>query len=145
MPHMSEPILGNSLQGVRAEDGNATFDRQQKVLSMYSDNAKTYIQLSGAALALTITFTDRILHLTATENIANGWMIAVWICFLLAVITGAFYQFLATKVLDAYLDWGHDTTWDWLQPGYVYGTMLISFYAGSVLFTGYAIVRLRHP
>ena len=92
---------------------------------MYSDNAKTYIQLSGAALALTITFTDRILHLTATENIANGWMIAVWICFLLAVITGAFYQFLATKVLDAYLDWGHDKTWDWLQPGYVYGTMLI--------------------
>lgn len=55
---MSEPVLGDSLPGVRAEDGNATFDRQKKVLSMYSDNAKTYIHLSGAALALTITFTD---------------------------------------------------------------------------------------
>ncbi|WP_263377555.1 hypothetical protein [Granulicella paludicola] len=141
---MSEKIRGNPIQSASSEDINATFDRQQKVLLMYSDNAKTYIQLSGAALALTLTFTDKILHLPATENIANYWMIAVWICFLLAVITGAFYQFLATKILDAYLNWGHDETWDWLQPGYVYGTMLIAFYGGSVLFTGYAIVRLRH-
>ena len=28
----------------------ATFDRQKSVMQMYSDNAKTYIQLSGAAL-----------------------------------------------------------------------------------------------
>ena len=111
---------------------------------MYSNNAKTYIQLSGAALALTLTFADKILRLPATENVATGWMIVVWMCFLLTIIAGAFYQFLATKLLDAYLDWGHDQTWDWLQPGYVYGVMLSSFYAGAVIFTVYAIARIRH-
>ena len=111
---------------------------------MYSDNAKTYIQISGAALALTLTFTDKILHLPAAEKIATAWMIVVWGCFLVAIVAGAFYQFLAVKFLDAYLDWGHDATWDWLQPGYVYGVMLCAFYGGAVIFTGYAIYKLRH-
>ena len=61
----------------------------------------------------------------------------------MTVVAGAFYQFLATKILDAYLDWGHDTTWDWLYPGYVYALMLVSFYGGAVIFTVYAIVRLK--
>src|SRR5271165_6176048 len=89
----------------------ATFDRQKSVMQMFSDNAKTYIQLSGAALGLTLTFSDKILHLPSTANIATGWMITVWLCFLFAIIAGAFYQYLAAKFLEMFLDWEPDTTW----------------------------------
>jgi hypothetical protein len=123
----------------------ATFDRQEKVMSMFSDNAKTYIQLSGAALVLTLTFADKILHVPANVNIANRWTITVWCCFLVAIVAGAFYQFLAAKFLDRLLDWEYDQTWDWLEPGYVYGLMLAAFYGGAIIFTIYAIVSLRHP
>jgi hypothetical protein len=124
-------------------DRQATFDRQQKIMSMFSDNAKTYIQLSGAALALTLTFAHEILHVPKDENIANGWMIAMWVCFLVAIIAGAFYQYLAVKFLDAILDWEYESSWDWLEPGIVYGLMLGAFYAGTIIFTVYAILRLR--
>lgn len=110
---------------------------------MFSDNAKTYIQLSGAALALTLTFAHEILHVPKDENIANGWMIAMWVCFLVAIIAGAFYQYLAVKFLDAILDWEYESSWDWLEPGIVYGLMLSAFYAGTIIFTVYAIIRLR--
>jgi hypothetical protein len=131
-----------------ADDGlrderRTTFDRQKSVMQMYSDNAKTYIQLSGAALGLTLTFSDKILHLPSTANIATGWMIAVWLCFLLTIIAGAFYQYLAVKYLEKFLDWEYDKTWDWLDPGNVYGLMLLTFYGGTIVFTIYAIVRIK--
>jgi hypothetical protein len=34
-------------------------------MQMFSDNAKTYVQLSSAALAVTLTFTREVLHLSA--------------------------------------------------------------------------------
>jgi hypothetical protein len=99
------------------DETRATFDRQQKIMSMFCDNAKTYIQLSGAALALTLTFAHEILHIPAGQNIADGWMIAMWICFLVAIITGAFYQYLAVKLLEETIDWQSYEVWKWLEPG----------------------------
>jgi hypothetical protein len=140
---MKTPIGKSRGYSSTEEDRQATFDRQQKIMSMFSDNAKTYIQLSGAALALTLTFAHEILHVPKDENIANGWMIAMWVCFLVAIIAGAFYQYLAVKFLDAILDWEYESIWDWLEPGIVYGLMLGAFYAGTIIFTVYAILRLR--
>jgi hypothetical protein len=140
---MKTPIEKSRGESLTEGDRQATFDRQQKVMSMFSDNAKTYIQLSGAALALTLTFAHEILHVPKDENIANGWMIAMWVCFLVAIIAGAFYQYLAVKFLDAILDWEYESSWDWLEPGIVYGLMLSAFYAGTIIFTVYAIIRLR--
>jgi hypothetical protein len=140
---MKTPTAKSGSESLTEGDRQATFDRQQKVMSMFSDNAKTYIQLSGAALALTLTFAHEILHIPRDENIANGWMIAMWVCFLIAIIAGAFYQYLAVKFLDAILDWEYESGWDWLEPGIVYGLMLSAFYAGTIIFTVYAIIRLR--
>jgi hypothetical protein len=140
---MKKPLGKSRDESLAKEDRHATFDRQQKVMSMFSDNAKTYIQLSGAALALSLTFAHEILHIPKDENIANGWMIAMWVCFLIAIIAGAFYQYLAVRFLDAILDWEYDRTWDWLEPGIVYGLMLSAFYGGTIIFTIYAIIRLR--
>jgi hypothetical protein len=39
-----------------------------RIISIISDNAKTYIQLSGAALALTMTFAHEILHMAESLN-----------------------------------------------------------------------------
>jgi hypothetical protein len=112
-------------------------------MEMFSDNAKIYIQLSAAALALTLTFAKSILHIPDTQSIVNRYTIAMWSCFLLAIMLGAFYQFLAAKQLDAFLDWDYDETWDWAQPGWTYAGMLATFYGGSVIFTMYAIVQLQ--
>jgi len=66
----------------KSEDRHAAFDRQEKIMQMYSDNAKSYMQLSGLALALTLTFAREILHVPKDTNIADGWMIAMWVFFL---------------------------------------------------------------
>jgi len=136
---MSERDLRNE---VPDEDRQATFERRKDVMAMYSDNAKTYMQLSGAALALTLTFAKQILHIPDTKSIVDFGTVAMWSCFLLAILLAAFYQFLAVKQLDAYLKWGYDKRWDKLSPGTIYGLMLFTFYAGSVIFTVYAIVQL---
>jgi hypothetical protein len=36
---------------------------KKAVVKMFSDNAKTYIQLSVAALGLTLTFAGKVLHI----------------------------------------------------------------------------------
>jgi hypothetical protein len=140
---MGKPIKGFD-ESQSAEDRHATFDRQQKVMSMFSDNAKTYIQLSSAALALTLTFAHDILNIPKSQPIVDGWMITMWVCFLLTIIAGAFYQYLAAKYMEATINWSHSQAWGWLEAGTVYGVMLAAFYAGAIIFTIYAIIRLRH-
>ena len=125
-----------------AQDSDFNFTNEQKIMQMFSDNAKTYIQLSGAALALTLTFAHEILHIPAEQSIVNFWMIVMWGCFLTAVISGAFYQYLAVKYLESGLPSYSFKGWDWLAPGSVYGIMLGAFYGGTLTFTVYAIVRL---
>jgi hypothetical protein len=127
------------------EERKATFERQQQIMKMFSDNTKTYIQLSGTALALTVTFAHEILHIPTNQNIADPWMVAMWVCFLIAIIAGAFYQYLAVTYLATTIDWSHTTFWDWLEPGIAYGVMLVAFYGGTIIFTFYAICRLRRP
>lgn len=136
-PSSSEPHA-------RAE-GAITFEQKQTVMKMFSDNAKTYIQLSGAALALTLTFAREILHIPADKNIADGWMIAMWICFLVTILAGAFYQYLAVKFLEHELDWDSFRFWNHVSPGTFYAVMLGAFYSGTLIFTIYAIVRISHP
>lgn len=113
-------------------------------MKMYTDNAKSYIQLSGAALALTLTFAHKILNIPDNQNIADVWMVLMWACFLVAILAGAFYQYLAVKYLESIIEWEHSTAWNWLSPGTIYGVMLAAFYGGTTIFTVYAIVRLRH-
>ena len=109
---------------------------------MFSDNAKTYIQLSGAALALTLTFAHEIIHIPPDQSIVNGWMIAMWACFLTTVLSGAWYQYMAAKFLEKQLHWEHFDLPERLQAGTPYGIMLASFYGGALIFTVYAAVRL---
>ncbi len=130
------------IKAASSEDRQATFERQKAIMEMFSDNAKTYIQIGGAALGLTVTFADKILHIPASASIVNGWTVAIWLCFLLTILAGAFYQYLAVKMLDAWLDWEYVSCWDWMPPGAVYAVMLVGFYGGAAIFTLYAIFQL---
>jgi hypothetical protein len=68
----------------------------------------------------------------------------MWSCFLLAVVSGAFYQYLAVKYLEQHVNWEFYKAWEWLQAGTIYGVMLAAFYGGALIFTIYAIIRLVH-
>jgi len=114
----------------------------QKVMKMLSDNAKTYIQLSGAGLALTLTFAHEIVHIPKDQSIVDPWMILMWACFLVTILAGAFYQYLATKFLENQIKWEHFELPKRLQAGHVYGIMLVAFYGGALTFTVYATIRL---
>jgi hypothetical protein len=133
--------MKNPPNPVPEEDALPTFDRQHKIMQMFSDNAKTYVQLSSAALAVTLTFTREVLHLSA-DMAASKPLIVMWCCFVLAILAGAFYQFLAVKYLERTLTWEYDKTWEWLNPGSIYAVMLLSFYSGTILFTVYAVSHL---
>ena len=66
---------------------------------MFSDNARTYMELSGTALALTLTFSRQILHPPECENVANIGMVAN-----VVVLSGRhcrrrLYRYLAVKYL----------------------------------------------
>jgi len=71
-------------------------------------------------------------------------MIATWIGFLLTIVSGAFYQYLAAKYLERHLATCSYTGWDWLviRCGWIYGTMLATFYGGGICFIVQAIIRL---
>ncbi|HVV51984.1 MAG TPA: hypothetical protein VHO06_20105 [Polyangia bacterium] len=72
-------------------------------MSMYIDNAKTYMQLGGAALALSITFVRDVVGTPKDAAVSfKGWsgglLVASWTGFLAAICAGALYQFLAVKI-----------------------------------------------
>lgn len=114
-------------------------------MKMFSDNARTYVQLSGLALGVTLTFAHEILNIPKDRSFVDIWMILMWACFLVAILAGAFYQYLAAKYLESIIEWEHSTAWNWLAPGAIYALMLTAFYVGTVVFTVYAIIRLGQP
>jgi hypothetical protein len=75
-------------------------------MAAYSDTAKTYTQLSLGALVLSVTFFDKVLgqHDRIPVDLV---LLLAWVCWLVAVLAGAFYQYLAVRFLEARgKDWG---------------------------------------
>lgn len=71
-------------------------------------------------------------------------MILMWSCFVLAVVSGALYQYLAAKHLERHLPRYTFKVWGWLPLSLVYSIMLTAFYGGTLIFTLYAIVGITH-
>jgi len=110
------------------------FEVDKIIIPLYIDSAKTYLQLSIGALALSVVFREKILGERATKQIGIALLIS-WLFFLLAIGASALYQYLAIKHLDRASSF-HGIT-GYLEyfvasPGKVYGMMLIFFFAGSV-------------
>ena len=117
-------------------------------MTLFIENAKTYVQLSGAALLLSVTFLREIVGIPKDQSLPmDEWLIASWICFLVAVIFGATYQYFAVKFLEwkSGVERTHGNLSEWLiqHPWPFYGVMLGAFYLRAVLFTIFAIGRLK--
>lgn len=119
------------------------FEYLQKIMSAYSDNAKTYNQVSMAALFLPIVFLQKVLGTQEGNPLRPPWpMVVSWVLFLVSIGAGLLYQLLAVKYLEREMDgWGEYTgpfcklreTLD-SQPGYVYDVMILTFYLASCAF-----------
>jgi hypothetical protein len=123
------------------------FDNQHKVQEMFTENAKTYIQLSSAALLLCSKFLQEVLGFGVGKPSPppDIWLKLTWGAFLLTIVAGAFYQYLAVKYLEIRAKHCSFHLWDWLarRCGWVYGLMLSSFYSGAGLFVYMALQRLN--
>jgi hypothetical protein len=77
------------------------FEKQCVVMGHFIENAKSYVQLSAGALVLTVTFLHEVVGIPKDQRVGVDWfLIASWVCFLVAALSGAFYQYLAVKFLE---------------------------------------------
>ena len=119
-----------------------TNDEFRQLLTLFSDNAKTYTQISTAALILPIIFIRQVLGIEPSQSIKENldWALVIsWIFFLLAIAAGLFYQYVAVKRIEAWL-LGKNKLLGMARS--IYSIMLISFYLGAFFFVVSAINRL---
>ena len=132
----------------RRVSGESSYAEECRLVGLFIDTAKSYVQLSAGALVLTITFVREVLATPKEQKMhPDGLLIASWAAFLFAVIAGAAYQYVAIKYMESLsslrsnqVPWG--LKWSARSPGRVYGAMLVAFYAGAVLFTATAVRSL---
>jgi hypothetical protein len=126
------------------------FDRECKISDRFTDNAKSYIQISSGALLLSVTFLHDIVGVPKDQPVNPGpVLVAAWICFLVAILAGTTSQYFGAK----FLEWKsgvprrHRSIPRWIiqHPWPMYGLMLIGFYSGAILFTVAAIQRFPRP
>jgi hypothetical protein len=140
-------ITGEAMDKQTATDVT-DFDKEFKVMGLFIDNAKTYTQLSGAAIALSVTFLREVLGIAKDNPISLDWPLVVsWVCFLIAIGAGVSYQYFAVK----FLEWKSAVKRHHVSlprsliehPWPLYSIMLVTFYAGAVFFTINAIKRFK--
>lgn len=127
-------------------------EQERKTMSAYSETAKTYGQLSLGALVLSVTFIEKVAASSVNKE-ASLWLYAAWCLWLLSVLAGAAYQYLAVRFVEARGEkWGllsrsdHPQAFEHLanHPWPVYGCMLLAFASGSICFVAFGISQLSH-
>jgi len=116
-----------------------------EIMKAYIDAAKSFTQLSAAALLLPVVFFRQLLAFDPTKPVRVDLLLLLsWACFLVAIGCGLLYQYLAVKYLSAKF-WGGDwekSSWPVKNPGYAYGCMLVTFFLGAVFFVTKAYFQL---
>jgi hypothetical protein len=139
---------------MRDTDGKSSsgeLDAAFRVMELFIANAKTYIQLSSAALLLTVAYAHEVLGVPAGQRIPANWgLVATWLSFLMATLAGATYQYLAVRFLEAKAKVPIHHRLDWplalkRNPWIVYALMMLAFYLGAAFFTVTAIRGAWRP
>jgi hypothetical protein len=144
-------MVTGETRGLTPEEAKLKLEKERIIVSLYIDNAKTYIQLSTGALVLSVAF---IRGLSGSNNLPMEPLFFVtWVCWLIAILAGVTYQYSAVKYLEI-LESHHDFLYfkrDWRiyvpeslphSPYRIYGLMMGSFYLGTILFTVAAIIEM---
>lgn len=114
-----------------------------KLLKWYADSAKTFTQTATAALVLPILFFKQVLGGALAGEKGLSLIFASWGCFLVTIGCGLAFHWLAPKFYQIEVE---ALKANRLQnnPGYVFGLMLLAFFAGALLFTIDAGIRLTN-
>lgn len=110
------------------------FEMEHKIISMFIDSAKQFVALSTGVVTLTVAFLKDFLH--REGQLRPSWHLkAAWLALFAAIASGALYQYVAVKYLDAITGNppGHPFRYLSRNPGYVYGLMLVTFCVGALL------------
>ncbi len=125
-------------------DANLVTESVQLLIPMYIDSAKTYLELSVGALALTIVFREKVMG--DVDQIKVNLTIAIsWFLFLIAIGASAYYQWVAVKLVEYHVLGVKQfpLTISWLWPRYAYGLMVCGFFLGASLVVLSSIYRLK--
>ncbi len=123
-------------------------DEYKLLMSMFSDNAKTYTQVAIAALLLPITFIRQVIGVAQNEPIEpylNWVLITSWLLFLIAIASGLLYQYIAVKLIEGHF--AHSEQFFGILAGFirrpdkVYAIMMAAFYLGACFFVAAAMQR----
>jgi hypothetical protein len=136
------------------------FKTRLEVTKAYSEGAKGFVQLSSAALALPLVFTQAILGKRVADQGLHGidrfsfWtLVLAWISFLLAILFGSLYQWLAPRRMwdDLHRNpehkaryghliqiWPKGHAFDGFDRSILYFLMIVCFCVGAVSFVLYA-------
>jgi hypothetical protein len=143
--------MHDGIPSAPGSDPVKAFENEQKVMAAYVDTAKTYSQLSLGALVLSVTFIEKFTT-SKTQESVTVWLTAAWLAWLVSAISGAFYQYLAARFLEARGEsWGvltrsgHTQLFNWLarHPWPAYATMLVTFAVGALSFAIYGLQALH--
>lgn len=110
------------------------------IMPAYIDTAKMFSQLSVGALILSIGFQEKVLGRVGRKFV-TVFLIVSWFLFLIAIGSGAVYQWTAVHFMDYYLsgqpepEGFYGSAW-WaffMQPGIWYAVMMVAFFLGALL------------
>lgn len=117
-----------------------------KIMSMYIDNAKGYIQVATGALLLPIIFLHQVMGVKQEDALPKipGPMWLSWILLLLSIGAGLLYQVRAVRYLEVATEGadrpGSDSLGERLRrnldrnPGDIFDVMVLAFYLGTIFF-----------
>lgn len=117
-----------------SEQSSIEFTENKEIVSLYIDTAKTFLNLSTGALALTIVLRDKIIGSEAGSPVGK-LMLASWFFYLLEIGLSALYQYFGVKYLDSFSRFpGAKGKIAFLEknPGWLYGAMMACFFLGSL-------------
>jgi len=133
---------------------------RMEVTKAYAEGAKGFVQLSSAALALPLVFTQAILGKDVADKGLQGidrfsfWVLVLtWFSFLMAILFGSLYLWLAprrfwddlhripehqARYRHLFQKWPTSRAWDWLDRSVLYFLMILFFCLGALAFVLYA-------
>jgi hypothetical protein len=131
------------MQQLSPQDLQSATAFTEHVIPLYIESARTYSQLSIGAIALTVTFREKVLAQQGKMRI-GPLLFASWSSFLAAIGASAWYQYVAVKLIEVIsrdpaqfitedIEFEFPLSVSLLWPGYAYGVMVTSFFLGAVL------------
>ena len=127
-------------------------DGEHRAVALFSDNAKTYIQVATGALLLSVTFSQGVTG-KAGVPLENAYLWISWLGWLATILLGVTYQYCASKYLEALegqngsLYYERAKPFVWLrgavdEPYKLYGLMMVCFYVATIWFVAVALFEL---